>query len=96
MKAASFYALGKLLGKSPDTRPEGRQLLGRVDKEFGEVIFLRETTYGQKVKGDIFELDHLQIGQIAPEIIGKSIDGNLMQLSSFRGKVVMLDFWGDW
>ena len=71
-------------------------MLGRVEKEFGDVIFLRETTYGQKVKGDIFEMEHLQIGHIAPEIIGQTIAGNLMQLSAFRSKVVVLDFWGDW
>ncbi|MEE2882276.1 MAG: hypothetical protein VYD70_00965 [Planctomycetota bacterium] len=96
VKAASYYSLGKLLGKNKETRVEGRQLLGRVEKEFGDVIFLRETTYGQKVKGDIFEMEHLQIGHMAPEIIGQTIAGNLMQLSAFRGKVVVLDFWGDW
>ena len=32
----------------------------------------------------------------APEIIGKDLDGKPMKLSDFRGKVVMLDFWGDW
>lgn len=96
VKAASFYSLGKLLGKDPESRAEGRQMLDRIDKEFGDVIFMRETTYGQKVKGDIFELDYLQIGQVAPEIIGKAVMGQLMQLSAFRGKVVLLDFWGDW
>ena len=60
------------------------------------MTFVRQTTYGDLVKGDIFELEHLQIGHVAPEIIGKKIDGNLMQLSAFRGKVVLLDFWGDW
>ena len=60
------------------------------------MLFFRETTYGEKVAGDLFELDHLQVGQVAPEIIGTAIDGNLMQLSAFRGKVVLLDFWGDW
>jgi hypothetical protein len=36
------------------------------------------------------------IGQPAPEIEGEDIDGRPMKLSDFRGKVVMLDFWGDW
>jgi hypothetical protein len=96
VKAASLYSLGKLLGKKKDTRSEGRQVLERVAKDFSDVVFVGESTYGKKVKGDIFELEHLQIGNVAPEIIGKSIDGNLMQLSAFRGKVVLLDFWGDW
>ena len=96
VQGSAFYALGKLLGSSEETRAEGRQLLERVQKEFADVPFFRETTYGEKVAGDLFELDHLQIGHVAPEIIGIGIDGNLMQLSAFRGKVVLLDFWGDW
>ncbi len=96
VRAASFYSLAKLLGREKSTRTESRQLLERVLKEFSDVILMREKTYGEVVKGDIFELDHLQIGHVAPEIIGKSLDGNLLQLSSFRGRVVMLDFWGNW
>jgi len=36
------------------------------------------------------------IGKVAPEIIGKDVDGNEMKLSDYKGKVVVLDFWGDW
>jgi hypothetical protein len=36
------------------------------------------------------------VGGPAPEIAGKDLDGKPMKLSDFRGKVVMLDFWGDW
>lgn len=36
------------------------------------------------------------IGQSAPEISGKDLDGVAFKLSDYRGKVVMLDFWGDW
>jgi peroxiredoxin len=32
----------------------------------------------------------------APEITGTDIDGHAMKLSDFRGKVVLLDFWGHW
>src|SRR5881397_2162529 len=37
-----------------------------------------------------------RVGQPAPEIEGEDIDGNRMKLSDFRGKVVVLDFWGFW
>ena len=36
------------------------------------------------------------IGQVAPEIQGKDLDSKPMKLSEFRGKVVVLDFWGFW
>ena len=36
------------------------------------------------------------IGDTAPEIEGDDIDGQVFKLSDYRGKVVMLDFWGHW
>lgn len=36
------------------------------------------------------------IGQTAPDIDGEDIDGVRFKLSDYRGKVVVLDFWGDW
>lgn len=38
----------------------------------------------------------LAIGATAPEIGGRDLDGNPLRLSDLRGKVVVLDFWGDW
>jgi len=35
-------------------------------------------------------------GALAPEIEGQDLDGVPFKLSDYRGKVVMLDFWGDW
>jgi hypothetical protein len=32
----------------------------------------------------------------APEIQGVDIDGKKFKLSDYRGKVVVLDFWGNW
>jgi len=37
-----------------------------------------------------------RVGQIAPEISGQDIAGVAFKLSDYRGKVVVLDFWGDW
>jgi thiol-disulfide isomerase/thioredoxin len=45
---------------------------------------------------ELFEVRHLQPGMPAPEIVGEDIDGKPMKLSDFRGKVVLLDFWGHW
>ena len=36
------------------------------------------------------------VGQPAPEIIGEDLDGVPFRLSDYRGKVVLLDFWGHW
>ncbi len=34
-----------------------------------------------------------EVGRPAPEIEGRDVDGKAMNLSDFRGKVVLLDFW---
>lgn len=36
------------------------------------------------------------IGRAAPDIEGDDSDGKSFKLSDYRGKVVMLDFWGNW
>jgi hypothetical protein len=38
----------------------------------------------------------LNIGQVAPEIEGEDLEGKHFKLSDYRGKVVVLDFWGNW
>jgi len=40
--------------------------------------------------------DALEVGEIAPEISGVDVTGSAVQLSDHRGKIVLLDFWGDW
>lgn len=44
----------------------------------------------------IYEIENLQIGMVAPEIVGKDVGGKEIKLSHFRGQVVVLDFWGFW
>jgi peroxiredoxin len=38
----------------------------------------------------------LEIGKVAPDIEGVDLDQVPFKLSDYRGKVVVLDFWGDW
>ncbi len=38
----------------------------------------------------------LPIGSFAPEIVGKDVNGKAIKLSDYSGKVVMLDFFGNW
>jgi cytochrome oxidase Cu insertion factor (SCO1/SenC/PrrC family) len=35
-------------------------------------------------------------GELAKEITGEDVDGQPFKLSDYRGKVVVLDFWGFW
>ena len=38
----------------------------------------------------------LNVGDTAPEIDGEDLDSQRFKLSDYRGKVVLLDFWGHW
>ena len=38
----------------------------------------------------------LEVGKLAPDIEGEDVDGQKFKLSDYRGKVVLLDFWGHW
>lgn len=37
-----------------------------------------------------------KIGEAAPEIALKDVNGNEIKLSSLKGKVVLIDFWASW
>jgi len=94
-----YYGKGfskRLLSLKPKTiSQEIEQLYERVVKSFAEVK-TGETTMGAVAKKKLFALRHLSVGRTAPEITGKDIAGKPMKLSDYRGKIVMLDFWGDW
>lgn len=40
--------------------------------------------------------DGLRVGQIAPAITGTALDGTAFDLYAFRGRYVLLEFWGSW
>jgi hypothetical protein len=97
VKGQATYALAKniMRGGTQEQNKEAEQLLASVVSDYGDVSVGRGTL-GQMAEGDLFELQHLQIGMTAPEIEGEDIDGEQFKLTDYRGKVVVLDFWGDW
>jgi len=44
----------------------------------------------------VFAADAPQIGQAAPLFQGTALDGKKIELSDFKGKVVLIDFWASW
>lgn len=50
----------------------------------------------QLAKDVLFEVEHLQIGCKAPDIVAVDTDGAALKLSDYTGKVILLDFWGFW
>ncbi len=54
-----------------------------------------ESTRDASVRS-VYKLEHLRPGMVAPDIVGADTGGVEFRLSVYRGKVVVIDFWGDW
>ena len=54
------------------------------------------TKYAETAQAMIDVIGHLDVGQVAPNFKATDQDGKTFQLSDYRGKVVVLDFWGFW
>lgn len=107
-KKATIKAKLDALGKSKDATVRAAALyaLAEVTKDtnakaavplYQKLLAQYPTSsYAKLATGAIFESEHLQVGMIAPEITGPDQEGKTFQLSEYRGKVVVLDFWGFW
>ena len=71
-------------------------ILESVIQQYGDLKYQGRETFGEKAGSELFELTQLQVGMTVPEIEGEDLDGIPFKLSDYRGKVVMLDFWGHW
>lgn len=82
------------------TQKEIEKIYERAVTEFPDVKLnagtKRETTIGKQAGAALFEIHNLSVGMTTPEIDGSDLDGVAFKLSDYRGKVVLLDFWGNW
>ena len=76
-------------------RQESEEFFVRATDKFGDVQ-LGRSTVGEQAKVELYELRFLSIGKVAPEVEGEDADGKKFKLSDYRGKVVLIDFWGHW
>jgi peroxiredoxin len=53
-------------------------------------------TYAKSFIAYVDKLKTVAVGQMAPEIALPNPDGNIVKLSSLRGKYVLVDFWAKW
>lgn len=91
VKAAAMYARAQLIGQ------DGRGDAKAAAKLYREVASkYPKTTQGKQATRDIFEMENLVVGKVAPDFQAEDQDGTKFKLSDYRGKVVVLDFWGFW
>jgi len=55
-----------------------------------------DTEFAKKLRGETTRATGLNAGNVAPEFTTTDADGVAFKLSDYRGKVVVLDFWGFW
>ncbi len=104
-KAAALYALGAIHFKNFDASADRVSAAASKDKalEYFQQLnanYADITIQGFKLSDFafkmLFEMMSLQVGCEAPEIEGKDADGVAFKLSDYRGKHVIVIFWGGW
>ena len=97
VKGPATYALGKMLVGSKTTKDEGMMLIKSIPVKFKDVkVNGGRRSLAKMVEGEIFELERLQTGMQVPNIEAEDVDGVKFNLTDYKGKVVVIDFWGDW
>lgn len=91
-KAWSLYWQSVMLGRGKPTaeqKSKAAELVAAAEK-------LATGELAERLAAPRFQAERLQIGMEAPDIVGEDMDGVPFKLSEYRGKVVVLDFWGFW
>ena len=99
--ATYYYAIS--IESDPSKTDEYSALVEKLFKDYSDVDFsgqkLVKSAEGKvSLSGRRVVVPGMKfrIGKQASEIIGQDVDGKQMKLSDYRGKVVVIDFWGDW
>ncbi len=94
LQAAALVQLALLVGQDASFgavgRAEARALLARIEAEHGGASFFGMTG-AQFAAGARYELEHLRVGQVAPDCEAVDQDGARFALSDYRGRVEVLD-----
>jgi hypothetical protein len=90
-RAGAMYYAGTLLKRSEDEalRKRGEAHYARLEEE------LPGSAWAKQLVGTR-AAERVQVGRQAPNFSGKTIDGFEFDLEDYRGKVVLLDFYGFW
>ena len=90
-------------GSAPESEPDSSLDADAASNEMDAESSDTETADAKPPKEEFkFEFvsstgkEGLEPGDTVPEITGKDLDNIKFNLSDYEGKVIMLDFWGDW
>ncbi len=97
VKAAALFSRGYVLVNAGGSAKDGEADAKKAAEVFRTVVRkYPNTTAASQAEPFIFEAEHLQIGMKAPDFTGEDANGKPVKLSDFKGRVVVVDFWGEW
>jgi hypothetical protein len=88
-KAAALLTLAQV-DENNGRLGDASALYARIANDFAE------TPQGARAKSRLFVVEHLLVGKVAPDFEAEDETGKKFKLSDYRGKVVVIDFWGFW
>jgi len=53
-------------------------------------------TFGDAARSELDSINNFSVGSHPPAIIGVDLDGHPLSTESYRGKILVLSFWGSW
>ncbi|MCI0745663.1 MAG: redoxin domain-containing protein [Verrucomicrobia subdivision 3 bacterium] len=86
---AIFFALAERAysgGETEKAKAHYRELLRRFPDDW----------WAARARGRLHEIEHLNIGQMAPRFETAGVHGQRISLQEMHGKVVLLHFWATW
>lgn len=87
VKAQARFSIGDAYWRMKDN-DRARKNFQAVVKEFPG------TRYAEEAEGNLGEIEFLNLGQPAPAFERTSLSGDPISIAGFKGKVVVLKFWG--
>jgi len=87
LKAQARFNIGDAYWRTKDI-DRARKVFQTVVNEFPG------TPYAEDAEGNLWEIESLNLGQPAPAFDRKTINGDAISLAGFKGKVLVLKFWG--
>jgi hypothetical protein len=96
VKSNAKFGLASLLAKKDaESQPEAEKLFQAFIEDAGKAPDKQHLV--QQAKRELEEMKGPRaIGKAAPDIVGDDQDAKSFKLSDYKGKVVLLDFWGFW
>ena len=89
MKWLDNYAKLVAYKMHPEYRPEVESLFSALPPE------MKESPKGQEIESLLFPMNKVHAGEAMPKYEYVDHDGKVRSVSEFRGKTVLMDFWGN-